>query len=352
MDKYWSRRLENIEPYVPGEQPKDGVFIKLNTNENPYPPSPKALAAIRAAACDTLRLYPKPEYDGLRAAMAEFTGLEDSQIYAGNGSDEVLATAFLAFFAPGSRIIFPDISYSFYPVYADLFGIKYDMIPLRDDFTVDVKAMTRESDGVVIANPNAPTGVALPLPDIEYIVKNNAERIVIVDEAYVDFGCESVVPLIDRYPNLLVVQTMSKSRSFAGLRAGFALGQKSLIDALSAVKNSFNSYTLDRLAQAGAEAAVRDREYFDETRNRIIATRARTAGELQKLGFTVLPSSANFLFASHKSVPAEQIFAKLREKGILVRHFNKPRIDNFLRITIGTDDEMDALCAALREIVG
>jgi histidinol-phosphate aminotransferase len=350
MDKYWSSRLKNVEPYVPGEQPKDGAFIKLNTNENPYPPSPKALEAIRAAACDTLRLYPKPEYDGLREAAAEAFGLEPEQIYAGNGSDEVLATAFLAFFAPGSRIVFPDISYSFYPVYADLFGIEYDTVPLRGDFTVDVEGMTEKSGGVVVANPNAPTGIALGLSDIEYILGKCPDRVVIVDEAYVDFGCESAVPLINRYPNLLVVQTMSKSRSFAGLRVGFAFGQKSLIDAMSAVKNSFNSYTLDRLAQAGAEASVRDREYFDMTRERIIATRARTSAELGKLGFTVLPSSANFIFASHRTVPAERIFTELRAMGILVRYFKKPRIDNFLRITIGTDDEMDALCAALRKI--
>lgn len=351
MNPYWSKRLQHIVPYVPGEQPKDGVYIKLNTNENPYPPSPAALEAIAAAAGTQLRLYPEPECDALRGAIAEYYGLAPQQIFVGNGSDEVLAMAFMAFFSPEDRIAFPAISYSFYPVYADLFAIPYDAVPLREDYTLDLHAFDGAYKGIIFANPNAPTGQALPLVQVESLVAEHPEKLVLVDEAYVDFGAESAAGLVARYPNLLVVQTFSKSRSLAGLRIGFALGQASLIQALDAVKNSFNSYTVDRLAQAGAIAAIKDCTYFEQTRNKIMETRERTADGLKVLGFTVLPSKANFVFASHPQRSAAALFAALRQKKILVRYFDKPGIDQFLRITIGTDDEMKALLGALQEIL-
>lgn len=351
MNSYWSRRLAHLTPYVPGEQPEDGAFIKLNTNENPYPPSPWALEAIAAAADGALRRYPKPECDDLRGAIAEFYGLSSEQVFVGNGSDEVLALAFLAFFAPEDRIAFPKISYSFYPVYADLFDVSYDAVALRDDFSLDAGVFAGDYKGIVFANPNAPTGMAMPLEQVEQILREHAAALVVVDEAYVDFGGESAVGLVERYPNLLVVQTFSKSRSLAGLRIGFAMGQQPLIEALSAVKNSFNSYTLDRLAQAGAAAAMRDRAYFEDTCRRIVATRGRSTQALKELGFVVLPSKTNFLFAAHPERDADALFAALRERKILVRYFNAPGIDRFLRITVGTDAEMDALLSALGSIL-
>lgn len=351
MNPYWSKRLDGIDPYVPGEQPKDGVFIKLNTNENPYPPSPAVLEAIQAAADSGLRLYPKPECDNVREAIADYYHISPDQVFAGNGSDEVLAMAFLAFFSPEDQIVFPKVSYSFYPVYAELYGIPYDAVELNADFTLNTDAFCGNYKGIVFANPNAPTGIAISLEQVESILKAHEDALVLVDEAYVDFGAESAVKLIDRYPNLLVVQTFSKSRSLAGMRAGFAMGQENLIRAINTVKNSFNSYTMDRLAQVAAIAAMRDTAYFEETCRKIMATREHSVAVLKKLGFQVLPSSTNFIFATHPERDAKELFAALREKKILVRYFAKPGIDQFLRITIGTDEEMNVLLSAMEAIL-
>lgn len=345
--RYWSSRIRDLTPYTPGEQPKDRQFIKLNTNENPYPPSPRVTEAVRAAAGADLRRYPDPDATPLLEALSRAYGVPQDRIFAGNGSDEVLSFAFQAFFDPGSTIVFPDITYSFYPVYANLYQIRCRRIPLGADFTLPVPAFFGGSDGVVIANPNAPTGMAVGPNALRAILEANPRAVVIVDEAYVDFGAESALPLIGDYPNLLVVQTMSKSRALAGLRVGFAFGQPGLIAALNCVKNSINSYTLDRLAIAGGVAALEDRDYFDLRRRQVMETRERAAAALRDLGFEVLPSQANFLFASHPAVPARALFDGLREAGILVRYFSQPRIDRFLRITVGTDEEMDALCRAL-----
>ena len=351
MKEFWSDRIRSLTPYTPGEQPKDRKFIKLNTNENPYPPAPGVLEAIRENADASLRLYPDPEGMLLRQALAHAYGLEEDQIFVGNGSDEVLAFAFQAFYSPGDEIVFPDITYSFYPVYANLFGIRCRTVPLKDDFTIPVEQM-QGSKGVVIANPNAPTGIELPQSELRRILEANREVAVIVDEAYVDFGGESALPLIREYPNLLVIQTCSKSRALAGLRVGFAFGNPNLIQALNCVKNSINSYTLDRLALVGAAAAVADKEYFDAQRYKVMATRTRTTEILKEMGFQVLPSKANFIFITHPTVPAQTLFAGLREKGVLVRYFNQPRIDNYLRVSIGTDQEMDAFLTAVKELIG
>ena len=352
MKPYWSTRIQNIIPYTPGEQPRDRKFIKLNTNENPYPPSPAVLQAIRDEAGDSLRLYPDPEASALRAAAARFYDLTPEEIFVGNGSDEVLAFAFQAFFDPGKTIAFPDITYSFYPVYADLFGIPYDRIPLNDDFTFPTERFcTGKHAGIVVCNPNAPTGIQLPLDRIEQIIRANPNVVVLVDEAYIDFGGTSALGMIRQYPNLLIIQTMSKSRSLAGMRIGLAFGNPNLIAGLNAVKNSFNSYTMDRLALAAGTAALEDRAYFDETRNRVIAARERTADALRALGFTVHPSCTNFLFISHPGHSAAALQKALRARGILVRHFNQPRIEEYLRVSIGTDEEMAAFCAAMAELV-
>ncbi len=352
MNKFWSRRLEGMTPYTPGEQPKDRKFIKLNTNENPYPPSPKALEAAKSAASADLRLYPDPEGMELKRALSEFYGAGEKEIFLGNGSDEILAFCFPAFFNAGEPVVFADITYSFYPVYANMFGIDYRLIPVNDDFTQPVEKYREPNGGVLIANPNAPTGLALPLEKIEEIVRANSEKVVIVDEAYVDFGAQSAVGLIGKYPNLLVVQTASKSRSLAGMRVGFAFGNPGLIEALELVKNSMNSYTLDRVAIAAASAAVRDREYFRDCCRKITDTREKTAAELEKLGFSSPVSSSNFIFITHEKLPAREIFSALREKGILVRYFDKPRIDNYLRVSIGSGPEMEAFVQAMKEIVG
>ena len=352
MKEFWSGRIRPLIPYTPGEQPKDRKFIKLNTNENPYPPAPAVLEAIRACVGPDLRLYSDPEAVGLRRALSEAYGVGEEQVFVGNGSDEVLAFAFQAFFDEGAEIVFPDITYSFYPVYANLFGIRCRTVPLREDFTIPVEALCGGNDGVVIANPNAPTGIELPQPELRRILDANPEAVVIVDEAYVDFGAQSALPLLADYPNLLVVQTFSKSRALAGLRVGFAFGSPNLIQAMNCVKNSFNSYTLDRLAQAGAAAAVEDQAYFRTQRDRVIATRERTAGALRALGFGVCPSRSNFLFITHPAVSAKELFDGLRERGILVRHFDQPRVDNYLRVSIGTDGDMDAFLAAAAELTG
>lgn len=350
MKEYWSSRIQDLVPYTPGEQPKDRKFIKLNTNENPYPPSEKALEAIRAETGERLRLYSDPEGTQLRQSLAKVYGLKESQIFVGNGSDEVLAFAFQAFFGVGDTIVFPDITYSFYPVYAEMFGINCSIVPLNEDFSMPVDKLIGRNNGVVITNPNAPTGMEMSQEDLRRVLAGNPDVVVIVDEAYVDFGGTSALPLLEEFPNLLVVQTMSKSRSLAGLRVGYAFGSENLIQAVNCVKNSINSYTLDRLAIVGGAAAVEDEAYFAETCAKVAATRERTAERLTQLGFTVLPSKSNFIFISHESVPARQLFARLREEGILVRYFDKPRIDNFLRVTIGTDEDMDTFCQVMEKL--
>lgn len=351
MKEFWSSRIRSLTPYTAGEQPKNRKFIKLNANENPYPPSPKALEAIRKGADAALRLYPDLEATALRQALAVRHGVKAEQVFVGNGSDEVLAFAFQAFFDEGAEIVFPDITYSFYPVYAALFGIRCRKLPLKDDFTVDVAALCGGNDGVVIANPNAPTGMELPQDEIIRILEANPNVIVIVDEAYVDFGAQSAVDLIDRYPNLLVVQTFSKSRSLAGARIGYAMGNENLIQAIDCVKNSFNSYTIDRLALAAGTASVEDEAYFQEICAKVIATRDKTADALRKLGFVVYPSKTNFVLATHPLIAAKTLFSGLRELGVLVRYFDVPRIDNCLRITIGTDEEMDALLTGMEKLI-
>ena len=341
MKEFWSSRIRDLVPYTPGEQPKDRQFIKLNTNENPYPPSPRVLEAVRRCADEGLRLYPDPECSALRSALARRYGLKESQVFVGNGSDEVLAFAFQAFFGVGDTVAFPDITYSFYPVYANMFGIHCKIVPLNENFTVPVDALMGGHQGVVIANPNAPTGMELPQEDLRRLLEGNRDVVVIVDEAYVDFGGQSALPLLKEYPNLLVVQTMSKSRSLAGMRIGFAFGSENLIQAVNCVKNSINSYTLDRVAIAAGTAAVEDEAYFQACCARVVKTRERVAAALRDLGFTVLPSRSNFLFASPPRMNAQTLFSQLRKEGILVRYFKQPRIENFLRISIGTDEEMD-----------
>lgn len=348
MKEFWSERIRDAVPYVPGEQPRDRKFIKLNTNENPYPPSPKAIQAMRDAINDDLRLYPDPECTALCAAAAECWGVKPEQVFCGNGSDEILAFCFQAFFDPGKDVVFPKITYSFYPVYTDYFGLDRREVPMNPDFSDPVELLCGNNGGVVLANPNAPTGIAVGLDVVEKLLQANSDVVVIVDEAYVDFGAQSAVELIDRYPNLVVVQTLSKSRSLAGLRVGFALAQENLIAALRCVRDSINSYTVDRVAQAGAAAALLDREYFDQTRQKVMDTRAWTAKELEKLGFIVCPSQTNFIFARHPEKSGKDIFAHLRQEGILVRRWDIPEIKEWLRISIGTDEEMKAMVEALK----
>jgi len=350
MKELWSKRCRSLVPYVPGEQPRDRQFIKLNTNENPYPPSPAAVAAIAKEAA-SLRLYPDPTCAALRRALAEDLGVSPEQVFVGNGSDEVLALAFQAFFDPDRPIRFADVTYSFYPVFAALCGLTWEEVPLNGDFTLPLAPFLAPSGGVVVANPNAPTGLTLPLAEVEAILAADPARVVIVDEAYVDFGGVSALPLLEKFENLLIVRTFSKSRSLAGLRVGFALGRRDLIAALETVKDSFNSYPVDRLAQAGALAAVEDRVYFQETAARIVAARDSAAQALRSLGFRVTDSAANFLFISHPRVPARTLQENLRERGILVRWWDKPRIDNYLRVSVGTEEDMAALTAALAELV-
>lgn len=351
MKELWSQRCRGLIPYTPGEQPKGRKLIKLNTNENPYPPSPQALRAIKAAAGEGLRLYPDPECTELREGIALALDVKPEQIFVGNGSDEVLSLAFQAFFDPDKPIRFADITYSFYPVFADFYGLSYREIPLDEHFSLPLAPFLEPGGGVVLANPNAPTGRELDLCDIRSIVAANENSVVVVDEAYVDFGSRSAVELVSLFPNLLVVRTFSKGRSLAGLRVGYAVGDKDLIAGLNAVKNSFNSYPVDRLAQAGALGAIRDQDYFRATTTKIISTRACASGHLRSMGFTVCDSAANFLFVTHETVPAKVLLEGLRQRGILVRWWDKPRISNYLRITVGTDEDMQALCQALREII-
>lgn len=350
MSRFWSDVVKGLTPYVPGEQPKLANLVKLNTNENPYGPSPRALEAIRAATGESLKLYPDPNAEQLKAAIGKYHGIDARNVVVGNGSDEVLAHIFLGLLKQARPILFPDISYSFYPVYCGLYQVGFETIPLADDFSIQVDGYIKPNGGIIFPNPNAPTGCLVPLADIERLLQANTESVVVIDEAYVDFGGESAIPLTARYPNLLVVQTLSKSRSLAGLRVGFAVGHADLIEALERVKNSFNSYPLDRLAIAGAVAAFEDREYFEQTCNAVIATRKRLVGELQALGFEVLPSKANFIFAHHPQHDAEKSALALRQRSIIVRHFRLPRIEQFLRITVGTDEQCAVLVAALKEV--
>lgn len=355
MSRFWSPVVGTLSPYVPGEQPKLQNLVKLNTNEHPYGPSPKVIEAIRAASDDTLKLYPDPSSDQLRQAIAATVGVQANQVFVGNGSDEVLAHVFLALLKHDKPLRFPDITYSFYPVYCGLYGIEYETVPLAADFSINVDDYLPGANGqagaIIFPNPNAPTGRALSLADVERIVAANPDAVVVVDEAYVDFGGESAVGLVARYDNLLVVQTLSKSRSLAGLRVGFAVGSAELIDGLERVKNSFNSYPIDRLASAGAVAALEDTEYFEQTRQAVIETRSRMTAGLEALGFEVLPSAANFVFARHPLNDAAGLAADLRERSIIVRHFRHARIDQFLRITVGTDEQVNLLLKALAEVL-
>ncbi len=349
MSKFWSNIVHQLTPYVPGEQPKISNLIKLNTNENPYGPSPKVLEALQKEAADSLRLYPDPNSDALKQAIAEYHGLNSNQVFVGNGSDEVLAHVFNALLKHDKPILFPDITYSFYPVYCGLYEIDFETVPLNDAFQIQVEDYFKANGGIIFPNPNAPTGRLLALTDIERLLKENTESVVVIDEAYVDFGGESAVSLVNQYPQLLVTHTLSKSRSLAGLRVGYAVGHPDLIDALHRVKDSFNSYPLDRFAQAGAIAAIQDKEYFEETRQRVIKTREAVVDALVNLGFDVLPSGANFIFARHPQHDAEALATSLREQKVIIRHFKKPaRIAQFLRITIGTHKECEALINALK----
>ncbi len=351
MSRFWSKTVKNLTPYVPGEQPKLSQLIKLNTNESPYGPSPKALAAIASANTDGLRLYPDPNSDALKQSIAKIHGLSSEQVFVGNGSDEVLAHAFLGLLKHEDPILFPDITYSFYPVYCNLYDISFKNIPLDEDFAINTKDYIRKNGGIIFPNPNAPTGRALPLADIKALLESNTESVVVIDEAYVDYGTESAVALVNQFPNLLVTHTLSKSYALAGLRVGYAVGHPDLIEALERVKNSFNSYPIDKLAMAGAVAAIEDQEYLHSISKAVIQTRETLVKDLSQLGFETIPSQANFVFTKHPSKDAAVIAAALREKHIIVRHFKLPRIDQHLRITIGTDEQCAALIKELKEIV-
>ena len=351
MSRFWSPVVSQLTPYVPGEQPKIDKLIKLNTNENPYGPSPKAIAAMQASVGDALRLYPNTESHLVQDAVARFYGIAPEAVFVGNGSDEVLALAFAGLLKHDRPLLFPDITYSFYPVYCGLFGIEYRKVPLADDFSICIEDYGQDCGAIIFPNPNAPTGRLLPLVAIEALLQAHPDQPVVVDEAYIDFGGETAVPLIGKYPNLLVVQTLSKSRSLAGMRVGLALGSPELIEALVRVKNSFNSYPLDRVAQAGAAASFDDVDYFEQTRNAVIASREQLVAELVALGFETIPSAANFIFTRHPQRDAGWLAARLRERAIIVRHFKQPRIEQYLRISIGTPEECAALVQALCEIV-
>ena len=352
MSKFWSDVVHKLTPYVPGEQPKLDNLVKLNTNENPYGPSPKVIAALKLEAADSLRLYPDPNSDALKAAIAEVHHLQAKQVFVGNGSDEVLAHVFQALLKHSRPLLFPDITYSFYPVYCGLYDIEYQTIPLADDFAINIDDYDQPNGGIIFPNPNAPTGIPLSLATIEKLLKKNTQSVVVIDEAYVDFGTESAVSLINTYPNLLVTHTLSKARSLAGLRVGYALGHPDLIEALIRVKDSFNSYPIDRFASAGAIAAMQDTVYFEETCRKVIATREVLVKDLTQLGFDVLPSGANFIFAKHQVKDGAELTALLRQKNIIVRHFKSPsRIAPYLRITIGTEAQSKALIDTLTELL-
>lgn len=355
MSQYWSAIVHSLTPYIPGEQPKIDNIVKLNTNEHPRGPSPRVLEAIKIATNDSLRLYPDPNADALKAVLAAHHHVTPQEIFVGNGSDEVLAHAFMALLKQPGGLWFPDITYSFYSAYCGLYGIDYRTIPLAEDFTIRVEDYLphegQAAGAIIFPNPNAPTGCPLSLSNVERIVAGNPQAVVLIDEAYVDFGAESAVSLVSHYPNLLVCHTFSKSRSLAGLRVGYAIGSTALIEGLERVKNSFNSYPLDRLALAGAIASVEDDVYFRESCATVMATREQMAADLNGLGFEVLPSAANFLFARHPTQSGAALASRLRERAIIVRHFKLPRIDNFLRISVGTPEQSDALAQALKSIL-
>ncbi|MGN0317566.1 MAG: histidinol-phosphate transaminase [Lachnospira sp.] len=350
--KAWEKNIRTVEPYVPGEQPKLSNVIKLNTNENPYPPSPKVVNAAKSFNYDDLRLYPDPTVNDLISVIASNYKVDTDQVFVGVGSDDVLSMIFLTFFNSEKPILFPDISYSFYSVWADLYRIPYEKQPLDSDFRINPSDYYKENGGVIFPNPNAPTALYMELDSVEDIIKHNQDVIVVVDEAYIDFGGKSAVDLVNKYDNVLVVQTYSKSRSMAGMRIGYAFGNKELIKALNDVKFSFNSYTMNRTSIVYGIEAMKDTAYLEECTGKIIATRERAKEEFRRLGFEFPESLTNFIFVKHKTVPASEIFEKLKEKNIFVRYFNQPRIDNYLRITIGTDEQMNRLFDALKEIEG
>lgn len=351
MEKYWSDLVKQLRPYEPGEQPwMDGV-LKLNTNENPFGPSPKVLSAIEGQLGNQLRLYPPPNADLLKQAIADYYGLKDSQIFLGNGSDEILAHVFNGLLKKALPLLFPDITYSFYPVFCQLYDIDFEEIPLKDDLSIDLTDYEVPNGGIIFPNPNAPTGRLLAIGDIEYLLKANRNSVVVIDEAYIDFGGQSSIGLLTDNPNLIVTQTMSKSRSMAGMRIGFALGSADLIEGLERVKNSFNSYPLGHLQIAAGISAIEDSDYFKDTCQRVIHNRAKLTIDLEELGFSVVPSAGNFVLVRHFRASALKIYGQLKNNGILVRHFNKQRLDNFLRITVGTTEQNDQLVAALATIL-
>jgi histidinol-phosphate aminotransferase len=352
MSRFWSRLTHELKPYVPGEQPRIADLVKLNTNESPLGPSPRVLEALRAEAADTLRLYPDPQASALCAALATYHKVRPEQVFVGNGSDEVLAHTFAALLKHDAPLLFPDITYSFYPVYCGLFGISYEAVPLDEAMRIRVADYRRPAGAIIVPNPNAPTGVALSRAEIATLLEAHPDVPVVIDEAYVDFGAETAIPLVASHPNLLVVQTMSKSRALAGLRVGYAIGDAALIEALIRVKDSFNSYPLGRPAQAGAIAAVEDEAYFQVSRAYVINGRERLNRGLRRLGFEVLPSAANFVFARHPAHQGAALAAALRQQAVIVRHFGAPRISDYLRITVGTDAQTDRLLSALSDIVG
>jgi histidinol-phosphate aminotransferase len=354
MSRFWSPVVQTLTPYVPGEQPQMQRLVKLNTNESPYGPSPKALAAIQSQNNADLRLYPDPEGTALKQAIAKLHGLNPNQVFLGNGSDEVLAHVFAGLLKQARPVHFPDITYSFYPVYCKLLGIEYQTVPLGEHFEIQVSDYQAPNGGIIFPNPNAPTGRAIPRSEIESLVSRNTDSVVVIDEAYVDYGTESCIPLLSGAAcpeNLLVVHTLSKSRALAGLRVGFAVGHPALIEGLERVKNSFNSYPLGRIAQAGAVAAIEDQAHLEASSAKVIQTRTKLVAELSALGFDTLPSTANFIFTCHPKHSGEKLYQALRDRGIIVRHFKSPRIENFLRITIGTDEQSGELVAALKEIL-
>ena len=351
MSREWTKNLRNIEPYVPGEQSKDKDIVKINANENPYPPSPKAAEVLKSFDTNKLRFYPSANSTKLKEAIAKYYKVDVSNVFVGNGSDDVLAVAFQSFFNSEKPIVYPDLTYSFYPVWCSLFGIKYKNYPVGDDFIINPEDYKEKNGGVVIPNPNAPTSLGEGLDFVEKILDYNQDSVVIIDEAYVDFGGTSSVPLIEKYENLLVTGTFSKSRSLAGLRIGFAIGSKALIDVMEAVKNSYNSYTVDSLSIEMGAASIEDDEYFKSTCKKVIKTRERVTLELEKLGFDVLDSQTNFIFATHNKHNMKSLFEYLKTQKVFIRYFSLPRIENYVRITIGTNEEMDIFLEKTKEFI-
>lgn len=351
MSREWTKNLRNIEPYVPGEQSKDKDIVKINANENPYPPSPKAAEVLKSFDTNKLRFYPSANSTKLKEAIAKYYKVDVSNVFVGNGSDDVLAVAFQSFFNSEKPIVYPDLTYSFYPVWCSLFGIKYKNYPVGDDFRINPEDYKEKNGGVVIPNPNAPTSLGEGLDFVEKILNYNQDSVVIIDEAYVDFGGTSSIPLIDKYENLLVTGTFSKSRSLAGLRIGFAIGSKALIDVMEAVKNSYNSYTVDSLSIEMSAASIEDDEYFKSTCKKVIKTRERVTLELEKLGFDVLDSQTNFIFATHNKHNMKSLFEYLKTQKVFIRYFSLPRIENYVRITIGTNEEMDIFLEKTKEFI-